>query len=105
MKKRIYLPTTKDAHSGLPAGFLPDGVGIVPSHRKKPMFKCSVSCSRDLLSRETQWQTLKDEDHIFRITGIKYKIWADLEIKVAPRYGDSGLAQNVYSAQTFIYLR
>jgi len=42
IKKRIYLPTTKDAHSGLPAGFLPDGVGNIPSHRKKPVFECSV---------------------------------------------------------------
>ena len=91
--------------AGFRQGFYLMGYGLYPPIEKNPCLNVLSGCSQNLLSRERQWQTLKDEDHIVRITSIKFESWTDLEIKAAPRYGNSGIAQNRYSAQTFIYLR
>ena len=97
-------PLTTNLNSGLLAALLTGRVSILPYPMKKPLFWYFYNRMRNLFCKPEKLK-ISSPIAITSVCNIYCIKLCRLALQAASRYSDFRLAENRYSAQTFIYLR
>jgi len=98
-------PLTTNLNSGLLAALLTGRVSILPYPMKKPLFWYFYNRMRNLFVNLKSKKKISSPIAITSVCNIYCIKLCRLALQAASRYSDFRLAENRYSAQTFIYLR